>query len=207
METINQPDHAIEVSLPLFVQPGQTMNPPLLASFREHRSEGNQPHMYQARLILSSIDGVVQDPRSPPPIDTVLTGEFATALTVKMADKLWFLFDDISFKPDTAGHYYKFAVQLWTCWYDRPRKSWQPAIYQCEVETGSIACCDEDVWAEEADTREWDAAQVQSIRELASRQPPATVTEMTTKFPRTSLHQDLLQGPWASPDRPSKRTG
>ncbi|RDA91402.1 hypothetical protein CP533_6897 [Ophiocordyceps camponoti-saundersi (nom. inval.)] len=207
MEAFIQRNNVIEVSLPLFVKPGEPMKPPLMVSFREHRSEGNQPHMYQARLILSSIDGNSQDPRAPPPLTQVLEGEFTTALTVKMTDKLWFLFGDLTFKPETAGHLYKFAVQLWTCWYDRPKKSWEPAMYQCEIETGTIICCDTTVWTEDSETTKWDEAQVEAIRELAVKQPPATVAEMTNKFPRTTLHEDLSKGPWASPDRPSKRTG
>ncbi|KJZ74054.1 hypothetical protein HIM_06503 [Hirsutella minnesotensis 3608] len=206
-----QPEpNALEVTLPLFIKPGEPITPPILVSFPETRSDGNIPHMYQARLVVSSINGVPQDPRSPPPVDVILHGDTTAAFILRTASKLWFLFGGeggLSFKPASDGHCFKFAVQLWACWYDKAIKSWEREMYQGEVETSEITCSQSQDWAANPETRAWDIAQVESIRDISSRQPAVTLGEIARKHRKITLHPDLLQGPWASPDRPSRRTG
>lgn len=173
----------------------------MLVSFRETRSDGNIPHMYQARLVLASVDGAPQDPASPPPTSTVLDGNTAAPFVLRTANKLWFLLDDAD------GHRFRFAIQLWACWYDKAIKSWERAMYQGEIETGDVYCSLADECTGDADTQAWDLAQVESIRQVARDQPAATLGELSRRFRKITLHPDLLTGPWASPDRPSRRTG
>ncbi|KAM4060153.1 hypothetical protein HRG_002240 [Hirsutella rhossiliensis] len=199
--------NVLEVTLPQFVKPQVPISPPILVSFCETRSDGNIPHMYQARLVISSINGVPQDPRFPPPTDTVLEGIAATPFALRTANKLWFLFGDLKFKPEWEGYRFKFGIQLWACWYDKTIKSWEGEVYQGEIETGEIACSLTEEWMADSDSQAWDLAQVESIRAVARAQPAATLGELTRKFSKITLHPDLLTGSWTSPDRPSRRTG
>lgn len=197
--------NALEVTLPLVQKAGDAISPPFLVSFRETRAERHSPHMYQARIVIAGIDGVPQDPKSPPGTDTVLEGDCVAAFTGKTGDKLWFLFGknrDLKFKPEAAGHRYSFTVQLWACWYDRSAKTWQRQFYQGEVQTNDVLCGPTTEWPGGEDARWWDCDQVESIRELSEKEPPATLLELTSKFPKLTPHPDLFTGPWASPNRP-----
>lgn len=163
--------------------------------------------MYQARLVISSINGVPQDPRFPPPTNTVLEGGVAAPFALRTANKLWFLFGDLRFKPEAEGSRFRFGIQLWACWYEKTIKSWEPEIYQCEIETGEMTCSLTQEWMADAEAQAWDLTQVGSIREMLRTQPAATLGELSRKFRKIVVQPDLLTGPWASPDRPSRRTG
>ncbi|EQK99867.1 hypothetical protein OCS_04417 [Ophiocordyceps sinensis CO18] len=199
--------NVLEVQLPQVVRPEEPLSPPILVSFGEARSDGNIPHMYQARLVISSIDGVAHDPGSPLATDIVLQGDASTPFAVRTADKLWFLFEDLEFKPEWEGHYFTFAIQLWACWYDKSIKTWEKEMYQGEIQTDVIFCSLTEEWEENGDLQAWDVAQAESIRAIAKKNPAATIGELSRKHPKITLQPDLLTGPWASPDRPTKRTG
>jgi hypothetical protein len=80
-------------------------------------------------------------------------------------------------------------------------------MYQGEVETEEITCAQSQEWEANPETQAWDVAQVESIQDISARQPPITLGDIAQKHRKITLQPDLLRGHWASPDRPSRRTG
>lgn len=195
----------MQVNLPPRVQPiGETIAPHITVCAEVPDEAVLRPHLYQARMSLAVVDGRRVEKNQPAhSVDSVVSGVNIIPLTATFSGRLWFSFENLAFRPETAGHTYHFRISAWQSAHDEKTNIWkQPTLYG-ETITQNITVVPSGRSVERRvsnEVHEWDMETFGTILGMREREPPLGIEECVALWPQPKaiMHAELDRGPWAA---------